>query len=740
MTTLNHSPAVTDTYQLDVLGTLRRKFGTILFFVIVASSLALLYFFKAPKTYESKAKVFVDERQGPSVSADGEAFSTETPVEKYMEIISSTAVLNEAIENAKAADMESMIDVDDVLVEVRENLIIKSSDTKGMSGVMNVKFQGPVPADCENLLRCIVDSFGKYVTKSSEDTGGSALETMSQIKVAISDRFEDIEKQIRELSVKPHLQFNKDGLVMNPHQEQANKLQEELDEMKRSRTRLEARRKKLKQAKELGNLNESMVMDALQEINDGSLGGYVTTHQEFVRLKVREKELSGLFGAEHPDLVAIRKQIEMVDKMRMQELSALRVGEQENNEKIDNFAIVINHLDNRIELMKAEEESLNEEMEAEKVNANQIANDVELLKALLRDRDRQEKAYFAAVERLGEYNALKDFNWREMRVLDPPSLAEQAAPNLILSIMAGLILGSMFGFVFAALKEMAEKTFRSSEEVAQHLGTRVVAHIPEFQRRQRRAAEHREKSHDLVMLHAPGSVAAESYRALRTSLYFKSQSSDCKTVMITSPSPSDGKSTVAANLAVAIAQSNRRVLLVDCDLRKPSQHKRFQLKNRLGITSCITGSNSLEEVMEDVGVENLSVITSGPQYANPSELLTSDQFPAILKELRNSFDFVIVDSPPVLPVTDPTIIAPMVDAVFLPIRIGKGVQVNAKIAIEAMESVGVSVDGVIVNGVKRNGSYGYGQNQYGYGRYGNRQSYGNASQTTASLPLQTSSR
>ena len=655
-----------------------------------------------------------------------------------MEIISSTAVLNEAIETANAADMESMLDVDDVLVEVRENLIVKSSDTKGMSGVMNVKFQGPVPSDCETLLRSIVDSFGKYVSKASEDTGGSALQTMSQIKIAISDRFDEIEKQIRELSVKPHLQFNKDGLVMNPHQEQAGKLQVELDEMKRARTRLDARRKKLKQAKAIGNLNESMVMDALQEINDGSLGGYVTTHQEYVRLKVREKELAGLFGAEHPDLVAIRKQIDMVDKMRMQELSALRIGSsQDNREDIDNFAIVINHLDNRIELMKAEEESLNEEMESEKVKANQIANDVELLKALLRDRDRQEKAYFAAVERLSEYNALKDFSWREMRVLDPPSVAEQAAPNLILSLMAGLILGSMFGFVFAALKEMAEKTFRSSEEVAQHLGIRVVAHIPEFQRRQRKASDHRNKSHDLVMLHAPGSVPAESYRALRTSLYFKAQSSNCKTVMITSPSPADGKSTVAANLALAIAQSNRRVLLIDCDLRKPSQHKRFHLKNRTGITSCITGSNSIEEVSEDVGVENLTVITSGPQYANPSELLTSEQFPAILKELRNDFDFVIIDTPPVLPVTDPTIIAPMVDAVFLPIRIARGVQVNAKIAMEALESVGVTIDGVVVNGVKRNGTYGYGQNQYG-NRYGNRNSYGTPAQQTASL--QTSNR
>jgi len=155
------------------------------------------------------------------------------------------------------------------------------------------------------------------------------------------------------------------------------------------------------------------------------------------------------------------------------------------------------------------------------------------------------------------------------------SNAEVVAPSLPVSLAAGLFLGGLMGLGFAGFKDMAEKTFRSSDAVGDVLNTRVVGHVSFFDksRNKKRNAKFPNVQPEVITLHAPAAQASESYRAIRTSIFFKSRETNAKIIQVTSPAPGDGKSTTTANLACTIAQAGSRVLLLDADMRKPTQHK-----------------------------------------------------------------------------------------------------------------------------------------------------------------------
>jgi capsular exopolysaccharide synthesis family protein len=219
----------------------------------------------------------------------------------------------------------------------------------------------------------------------------------------------------------------------------------------------------------------------------------------------------------------------------------------------------------------------------------------------------------------------------------------------------------------------------------------------------------------------PMSDVAEAYRTIRTGVYFGTPGGAAKTILVTSPAPGDGKTTLASNLAVAMAQAGNRILLLDADFRKPMQHKIFNLPKGVGLSSVLAGTMTLEQAIQETVVPNLSVLPCGPIPANPSEILNSQSFADVLDQLVERYDHVILDSPPVLPVTDARILAASCDATILAIRAEKSTRKAATYARDTLTSVGARLLGVVVNDVpRRKGIYGYYYSdsylyQYGYG-------------------------
>ncbi|WP_420490703.1 CpsD/CapB family tyrosine-protein kinase [Neobacillus drentensis] len=215
---------------------------------------------------------------------------------------------------------------------------------------------------------------------------------------------------------------------------------------------------------------------------------------------------------------------------------------------------------------------------------------------------------------------------------------------------------------------------------------------------------------DLIAFNKPKSPITEQYRLIRNNLNFASVDKEIKTITVTSPEPSDGKTTTSANLAIVLAQQGKMVLLVDADLRKPSVHYAFNVSNIDGLTSVLTKDISLVEAISKTNIPNLDILTSGRIPPNPSELLDSKTMEIIMEELKELYDFIIFDTPPILRVTDSQIMANKCDGVVLVVASGKTKKDRGMKAKELLEKANSQLLGVVVNGVRTKGEY--------YGHYG----------------------
>ncbi len=200
---------------------------------------------------------------------------------------------------------------------------------------------------------------------------------------------------------------------------------------------------------------------------------------------------------------------------------------------------------------------------------------------------------------------------------------------------------------------------------------------------------------DLITLAHPRSPASEAYRALRTNLIFSSIDESLRTLVVTSPAPEEGKSTVLANLAVAFAQGGKKTILVDCDLRRPRQHEIWGIEQEPGLTTMV-----LEKLrrppLVDAGVENLHLLPSGPQPPIPADLLGSARMDAIVEQLKKEAEVVLFDAPPVIAVTDATLLAAKLDGVLLVMRAGSTRRDHAERAKELLDRVNIRIVGTVL--------------------------------------------
>ncbi|TXL66759.1 CpsD/CapB family tyrosine-protein kinase [Cerasibacillus terrae] len=211
----------------------------------------------------------------------------------------------------------------------------------------------------------------------------------------------------------------------------------------------------------------------------------------------------------------------------------------------------------------------------------------------------------------------------------------------------------------------------------------------------------------------PRSPISEQYRTIRTNVQFASVDEELESILVTSSGPSEGKSTITANLAIVYAQQGKKILLIDADMRKPTVHYTFRLDNLRGLSNVLVGENSLEQVVEFSGEENLDVISSGPIPPNPSELLASKKMQTFIEEAKENYDLVIFDTPPVLAVTDAQILANKVDGMLLVIRSGQTEKEAALKAKEALAPAHAKLLGTVLNDREKQGNnyyYYYGTN------------------------------
>lgn len=221
---------------------------------------------------------------------------------------------------------------------------------------------------------------------------------------------------------------------------------------------------------------------------------------------------------------------------------------------------------------------------------------------------------------------------------------------------------------------------------------------------------------NLVTQNAPKNPAAEAYRVIRTGIQFAQAGKELQTIALTSCTPNEGKSTTIANLAVVLTQAGKSVLLIDCDMRNPTVHKNFNLSNKVGLSSCISMGTALSDAVQKTSIEGLYALTGGVIPPNPSELLGSEQMKNVLQRAKEQYDYVLIDTPPVMPVTDALIVSRFVDGMILVIASAEVKVEMARDVKNQLVNAGANILGVVLNKV-RSEHHGYGYGYYYY--YGN---------------------
>lgn len=350
-----------------------------------------------------------------------------------------------------------------------------------------------------------------------------------------------------------------------------------------------------------------------------------------------------------------------------------------------------------------------------------------------REKDNAEKIYNLIQQRSEETNLATELSQvNNARVLD--AALEPTAPILPrvkLNLALAIVIGLLGGIGLAFLLEALDTSVKTQEDVEKEIGVAFLGIIPTLahggtstarsrraRRRRRRQPDVRGEHIDLFCHDHPKSAAAECCRSIRTNILFMSPDRPPRKLLVTSASPREGKTTVAASLAITMAQSGSRVLLVDTDMRKPRVHRAFGIDSDEGLSTAVLGTRKVEELIRPSQVPGLDVLPCGPIPPNPAELIHTERFREVVAQLDRLYDRVVFDSPPVMAVTDPVVLSRLTDGVVLVVKSLVTNRRAARHAVKQLRDVGANMLGAVLNDLDlENREYGY-YHYYYYRKYG----------------------
>ena len=318
-----------------------------------------------------------------------------------------------------------------------------------------------------------------------------------------------------------------------------------------------------------------------------------------------------------------------------------------------------------------------------------------------------ENLYLAMKQKYEESRITEAGQLGKVRILDPALVAKKVKPDKKMNLLIGLILGLGLGIGIAFFRELLDNTVKAVEQL-ERKGLTVLGIIPDMHHQAGGPIKSFTKSPSkggtdfkrrLITYEDPKSPVSESYRSLRTNISYASIDNKIKSLLISSPQPGEGKSTTTANLAIAFAQLRRRTLLIDADLRKPVQHNVFEQSRGPGLSEYLIGEvEDIKSIIHPTKVENLFIITAGGLPPNPSELLGSDRMNKLVEGLEHDWDMLLFDSPPIVAVTDASMISGEIDAIAMVVKAGQTDRAAVDRALDTIRNVKAPLIGVILNG------------------------------------------
>lgn len=549
-------------------------------------------------------------------------------------------------------------------------------------------------ADRERAQRVLATLMDIYIEQNLDDALASTNSAVDWLRAQLDKLKNDLEASETSLH---EYKLSKNILDVD-FEDKTNLLREEMKQINDALTAVRTRREEYAaRSHELSKVDANNPTDlpASELIQSPVLQTLRARQEELVR--ERDALLGAGKGENHPEVRAASERV-----------AANR------NALIAEIKNVQGAINRDLAIVKRQEAGLQALLEAAKKQAFELNSLKIEYDRLRRTKDNTEKLYQLVLERTKESDLQRMLRVNNIRILDRPNLPlEPLRPRVAVNIAVGILAGLLLGIGAAMARAMLDRTLRTPDEVERELGLPFLGLLPEFDKQDEKSARRRARRRgmpvtqpgriELIVHDQPTSGIAEAARAIRTNLLFMSPDRPYKTLLIASAGPGEGKTTVCCCIAVAMAQAGQRVVLVDCDLRKPRVHQIFGKRPQLGVTSALLDDSELDhEDALKTEVENLYVIPAGPIPPNPAELLHSDRFQALLRKLQSRFDRVIIDSPPIVAVTDGAVLSTLVDGTVLVVRASATTRDFARHGIRSLLDVGGKTVGVVLNAVDLN--------------------------------------
>ncbi len=746
----------------DMLAAIWRYRWAVLLPGLVGALIGFLVYSKTPEMYKSSTRLMV-ESDRPAIldSMTGDLVGGVPSIDIIKSQLLSDRVVAMAYSDPRMLSFHSSYgDSPNAFSGIAHQSL--SLDTElndirsAQSLVMFLSFEHTNPELCSSAVKTFSDALQQFFNEKHKSSRSELLKLIEVATEQLAPKMSELEQRYRDFRRDAPLAWDAEGHAINPHRERQlfliEKRSELVEKLRAKSLLLAAVESIVKESKDpivalgiIGQLlgvnitvpNEQYIQENLRE-GDAKLA-QLELDQQLVPLMIQRNQFAAEFGDSHPKVKSLDaelntmkgelKRLVQEQSERILELMAKghKGGSDPKSKATESLSAIVTAARAEESLLQSQLKSLDDQIANERKSAIELARYEQDNTSMIREIDRTRELMDQLEEQMARVRLTEENGGTRVIELTAPSSAYLIGPNFAKMLGMGTFFGLALGAGLALLLEKNANTFRDPDEISRFLGVPVLTHIPFFKGRTRKVAKnevdvYKDLDPYLSSVHAPSSVAAEAIRTCRTSILFECAGPGGKVIQVTSPLPGDGKSTIAGNLACSIAQSGKRVLAIDCDLRRPQLTDNFALRHKPGLTDVLNGDCEPSEVCHATPLTTLHVIPSGAVPTNPAEALTLPEMGELLEYLRERYDFIIVDTPPLLVVTDASITASLVDAVILAVRIRRKSKPNCKEALSILRAVGARVIGLVINNSdEASASDGYkGYGYYRYGRYTSR--------------------
>ncbi|HBC63044.1 MAG TPA: hypothetical protein DC058_17750 [Planctomycetaceae bacterium] len=719
---------------LDLLGFLRRRKSFIILFAGLGTGVGYMLLQRQVPQYRSEAMVQVIHRAG---DARVRSMMAEKDLTDANYVLRSERTLQAAWKNHSLNSRPSLSGLSEE--EAINRLSSMLSVTPRSANVLTIAATGSNPEDIRDIANAAAEEYVATQKENYQDASEEVKVILSRARDELHEQLKSAEQEYAKFREGSNLTTDGD----NPHRIRARAAESKVSAYELEKTVMRAELNALVEAVEKGGAREAILMligkqDGTNTSAVGKVAGDPTA-QAIFPLMLEEAQLATELGPGHPKLKIIQMKMQMI-RDHMKQMAGLDSAVEPEEKPTDFLTLYLRSLEQQLQIIERQQQEV-----------QVLASNDDALARKLMLEEIEDKHKKANIDRLGllfnntsqaisEVHMNAGMGGVTALVLQHARTGIKISPIMERFLGMGALLGAMAGLGIAYLIEMADRSFRKPEDIIREFGVPIMGHIPFMtEQRMKISGDGNKFDRSAITVHLPRSRPAEAFRAIRTAVCFSAMAGEHRVISVTSPAAGDGKSTLALNLAVSLAQSGKRTVLLESDLRRPKVHKLTGVENKVGVVDVLRGTAEIESAVQTTQVPDLFIIPCGSRPKDPAELLARPEYETLLEDLRSRFDYVIVDTPPILAVTDPAGVAARVDGVIVCMRLSRHTRDLGKRTIDSLRDIGATVSGVVINGVEERDAYGYGNYRYsdyryyyksynykygyGYGRYGSYNSY-----------------